>query len=198
MTDLIKCKDGYSFIDKGIIREFYRMKGLIIVNWDYTSWDLNNLIYPQRDGDLMEKMLTDGGYQTLVVKNEEDIREKVMEYIDKQTEHVERFHFHYSGHGKHNVTIRIDLDNYVRKLNSEGNFVTSYNLREDSDLYGDCIIGTSGLLYPVIMLKRDLLNIPADTWTVTLDMCRNDEVSLGMRGVPSRPAHSTIQRVQMR
>ena len=174
------------------------MKGLIIVNWNYASKDLNNLIYPERDGDLMERMLTDGGYQTLVVRNEEDIREKVMEYIEKQTDRMERFHFHYSGHGKHNVTIRIDPDNYVRRLNSEGEFVTSYSLREDSDLYGDCIIGTSGTLYPVIMLKRDLLNIPANTWTVTLDMCRNDDVNFGTRGVPFRPAPNTIQRVRMR
>ena len=73
------------------------MKGLIIVNWNYTSQEFNNLIYPEKDGELMEGMLRDGGYETLVVQNEENIREMARDYTDKLTEHVQRFHFHYSG-----------------------------------------------------------------------------------------------------
>ena len=45
----------------------------------------------------MERMLRDGGYETLVLTNEENIRDKVREYINRQTEPIERFHFHYSG-----------------------------------------------------------------------------------------------------
>lgn len=96
------------------------------------------------------------------------------------------------------MTVRIDPNNYVRKLNDDGQFETNYNLSEDSNYYGDCIIGTSGALYPVPMLKRDLLKIPADTWTVTLDMCRNDDVYEGTRGGPSRPANTNIKNVHMR
>ena len=73
------------------------MKGLVIVNWSYNSQDLNNLLYPEKDGELMVRMLRDGGYDTLVLTNEENIRDKVREYIDRQTEPVERFHLHYSG-----------------------------------------------------------------------------------------------------
>ena len=73
------------------------MKGLVIVNWNYNCQDLNGLLYPQKDGQLMERMLRDGGYETLVLTNEENIRDKVREYINRQTEPIERFHFHYSG-----------------------------------------------------------------------------------------------------
>ena len=191
------------------------MKGLVIVNWNYNCQDLNNLLYPEKDGQLMERMLRDGGYDTLVLTNEENIRDKVREYIDRQTESVERFHLHYSGknhkyfrnifnifpepvgHGKHNVTIRFDPNNYSRKLNDEGEFEMSYSMREDSDYFGDCIIGTTGQLYPVMLLKRDVLELPAETWTITLDMCRNDDINPGMRGITFKQ-HQTIQRVQMR
>ena len=70
-------------------------------------------------------------------------------------------------------------------------------MREDSDQFGDCIIGSSGQLYPVVVLKRDLLELPAGTWTITLDMCRNGDVNSGMRGTTIKPPQ-TIQRVQMR
>ena len=43
------------------------MKGLVIVNWNYNCQDLNNLVYPEKDGQLMERMLRDGGYETLVL-----------------------------------------------------------------------------------------------------------------------------------
>ena len=76
---------------------YFRMSALVIVNWTYTCPDYNNLLYPEKDGELMQKMLGDGGYETIVIQNEENIREKVKEYIDRQTEHVERFHFHFSG-----------------------------------------------------------------------------------------------------
>ena len=76
------------------------MKGLVIVNWNYNCQDLNNLVYPEKDGKLMERMLRDGGYETLVLTNEENIRDKVREYINRQTEPIQRFHFHYSGKTK--------------------------------------------------------------------------------------------------
>ena len=76
------------------------MKGLVIVNWNYNCQDLNNLVYPEKDGKLMERMLRDGGYETLVLTNEDNIRDKVREYINRQTEPFQRFHFHYSGKAK--------------------------------------------------------------------------------------------------
>ena len=95
------------------------------------------------------------------------------------------------------MTIRFDPNNYSRQLNDSGEFETSYTMREDSDHFGDCIIGTSGQLYPVVVLKRDVLELQADTWTITLDMCRNDETNSAMRGLTFKQPQA-IQRVQMR
>ena len=81
----------------------------MIVNWSYNCQDLNNLLYPEKDGELMERMLRDGGYDTLVLTNEENIRDKVREYINRQTEPVERFHLHYSGERKNILKIFLNI-----------------------------------------------------------------------------------------
>jgi hypothetical protein len=50
------------------------MRAVIIVNWKYSGEDYNDLEYPQKDGELMEKLLKEGGYENIVlVQNEEDI-----------------------------------------------------------------------------------------------------------------------------
>ena len=117
--------------------------------------------------------------------------------VRENIKNISKHFYDSAGHGKHNVTIRFDPNNYSRKLNDEGEFEMSYNMREDSDYFGDCIIGTSGQLYPVMVLKRDVLELPAETWTITLDMCRNDDMNPGMRGISFKQSQ-TIQRVQMR
>ena len=74
------------------------MEGLIVVNWKYTSNDYNDLVYPEKDGELMEKLLKEGGYNNIVlIENEEDIKQVVKDFIAKQETPLERFHFHYSG-----------------------------------------------------------------------------------------------------
>ena len=74
------------------------MEGLIIVNWKYSSNDYNDLVYPEKDGELMEKLLNEGGYNNIVlIENEEDIKQVVKDFIEKQKTPLERFHFHYSG-----------------------------------------------------------------------------------------------------
>ena len=73
------------------------MEGLIFVNWKYSSNDYNDLVYPEKDGELMEKLLKEGGTNTVLVENEEDIQKVVKDFIAKQETPLERFHFHFSG-----------------------------------------------------------------------------------------------------
>ena len=40
-------------------------------------------------------------------------------------------------------------------------------------MLGDSLVGTGGTLLAVEKLKRRLLGLPSDRWTLTLDMCRN-------------------------
>jgi hypothetical protein len=75
-----------------------KMEGLVVVNWEYSSNDHNDLVYPEKDGELMEKLLKEGGYiNTVLIENEEDIEKVVKDFIEKQQTPLERFHFHYSG-----------------------------------------------------------------------------------------------------
>ena len=74
------------------------MEALIAVNWKYSSPDHSDLVYPETDGELMEKLLSDGGYENIVlVQNKEDIAEVVKEYARHHKKQLDRFHFHYSG-----------------------------------------------------------------------------------------------------
>ena len=74
------------------------MEALIIVNWKYSSKDHDDLGTPEKDGQLMEKLLNEGGYNTTkLVQNEEDIQKVVKDFLKKQEKQLERFHFHYSG-----------------------------------------------------------------------------------------------------
>ena len=74
------------------------MEALISVNWKYSSTDHNDLVYPEKDGEVMEKLLKDGGYEkTVVVENQEDIRKVVQDFVRTHDRPQERFHFHYSG-----------------------------------------------------------------------------------------------------
>ena len=69
-----------------------------MVNWKYSSEEHEDLVYPEKDGELMKKLLMEGGYtDSVVVENEEDIENVVNKYIEKKQSPLERFHFHYSG-----------------------------------------------------------------------------------------------------
>ena len=59
------------------------------------------------------------------------------------------------------------------------------------------MIGSSGKLYPVVELKRDLLKLNCASWTVTLDMCRNERVSRGGNGNENRRVDS-VRKVELR
>ena len=69
-----------------------------MVNWKYSSDEHEDLVYPEKDGELMRKLLVEGGYtDTVVEENEEDIENVVNKYIENKQSPLERFHFHYSG-----------------------------------------------------------------------------------------------------
>ena len=93
--------------------------------------------------------------------------------------------------------MQLDKHNYTRELTNEG-FETLTATRPDSVSTGDCLIGTSGNLYPVVELKHDLLQLGCATCmcTVTLDMCRN-EVTRGSKNEGIRMADS-IRKVVLR
>lgn len=76
------------------------MEALVIVNWDYSTPEYNDLDNPKRDGELLTNLLKDGGYQQVaLLQNEVDIENVIKELIETQDENtpLERFHFHYSG-----------------------------------------------------------------------------------------------------
>ena len=80
------------------------MEGLIIANSKYTCDEHDDLEYPEKDGELMKNLLTDGGYtNTVVEENEEDIASIVKSYVKNQQKTLERFHFHYSGFDNNNI-----------------------------------------------------------------------------------------------
>ena len=75
------------------------MLALVIVNWDYMDSKFEELLYPEQDGEAMEKTLETAGYKHVkIVQNVGDIESCVRRY---KTEHqlleMERLHFHYSG-----------------------------------------------------------------------------------------------------
>ena len=76
------------------------MEALIIVNWRYPSTEYNDLKNPEKDGKLMEKLLREGGYQSIMLlQNEEDIEKVVKDFIEneKQGNSLDRLQFNYSG-----------------------------------------------------------------------------------------------------
>ena len=75
------------------------MHALVIVNWDYVGSHYEELLYPEQDGEVMEKTLVTAGYKDVkVVQNVSDIESCLRRYkVDNQLQEVERIHFHYSG-----------------------------------------------------------------------------------------------------
>ena len=173
---------------------------MVIVNYEYSTAEYNDLDNPKKDGELVTKLLEDGGYQHItLLENEEDIENVIKELIETQeeTKHLERFHFHYSGHGTRNTTVHVDKNKFIRKLTEDG-YETVNAAKEDSVGMGDCIVGSGGKLYLVEQLKIDLLKLSCDTWTVTLDMCRNEgKTQVRSKQETIEPVES-IRKVELR
>ena len=73
------------------------MGAVIIANWKYCACACD-LVDPHKVGEMMQKLLEEGGYQKIEqFHNEEDIESIVKTIIEKQAAPLERFHFHYSG-----------------------------------------------------------------------------------------------------
>ena len=75
------------------------MCALVIVNWDYTGREFEELLYPEQDGEIMEKTLETAGYKHVkLVQNVKDIESFIKSYKEEnQLLEMERFHFHFSG-----------------------------------------------------------------------------------------------------
>ena len=69
------------------------------------------------------------------------------------------------------MKFKIDTTNYRRYLDTEAEmFVTKY--QTDNEM-GDCMLGVEGARCSVGIVKRKLLDIRSERWTLTLDMCRS-------------------------
>ena len=76
------------------------MEAVIIVNWKYSAaspgyLDLSNA---EKDGEIMGKILKEGGYESItLIENAADVETEVKAIIDNQETPIERFHLHFSG-----------------------------------------------------------------------------------------------------
>ena len=62
------------------------------------------------------------------------------------------------------------MDSYTKEY--EGDiFNVNYKTHNDAPS-GDCMVGTRGELCPVELVKRRLLDMTCERWTMTVDMCR--------------------------
>ena len=78
----------------------------------------------------------------------------------------------------YNANIELNKWNYRRHFEGDTAF-TNYQVKDDTAT-GDCMVGTTGKLCPVELIKRKVLYLLSERWTMTLDMCRG----LSMRGKP--------------
>ena len=78
------------------------------------------------------------------------------------------------------------MGNYARCFEADTAH-TTYQAKDDI-LSGDCLVGTKGKLLPVEVIKRKVLELTSERWTLTLDMCRG----LSMRGGPKEIVHMEI------
>ena len=80
------------------------------------------------------------------------------------------------GHGVYNNNFEINMYNYSKQFEDDTALI-NYNAQHNAPS-GDCMVGISGTLCPVEVVKRKLLNLTSERWTLTIDMCRG----LAMRG----------------
>ena len=100
-----------------------------------------------------------------------DIKTEV-ERFAKQNPNQGVIHFHYSGHGEHNATIEVNQEkvSLMAKIKGKGK---SDKMQTTDTPVGDCLVGTSGKLFPVSDLKHILLKSNPEKVIISLDMCRN-------------------------
>ena len=102
------------------------------------------------------------------------------------SQHGHQIIYYVLGHGVNNANIKLNMWTYEKCL--EGDTAhTIHQAREDSPS-GDCLVGTTGTLFPVEAVKRRILELISEKWTMTLDMCRG----LAMRGGPKQQLHVQI------
>ena len=70
------------------------------------------------------------------------------------------------------------MNKYNYSKNYEGNIAHTNYLPKNDAPSGDCMVGTTGFLFPAEAVKRKVLELTCDHWILTLDMCRG----LSMRG----------------
>ena len=80
------------------------------------------------------------------------------------------------GHGLHNSNIEAQIGTNRRYFESN-TFYTSYEANDEL-ISGDSLVGITGKLFSVELIKRKILEISSERWTLTLDMCRG----IAMRG----------------
>jgi hypothetical protein len=97
-------------------RDIKPMLALIIVNWDYTGSQFDELLYPEQDGEVLEKTLETAGYTSVkVVQNISDIESCVRRFkTEHQLHEMERFHFHYSGNIAQSLFNYLNRNMFVR------------------------------------------------------------------------------------
>ena len=97
-------------------RDIKPMLALIIVNWDYVGSQFDELLYPEQDGEVLEKTLETAGYASVkVVQNISDIESCVRRFkTEHQLQEMERFHFHYSGHIAQSLFNYLNRNMFVR------------------------------------------------------------------------------------
>eukprot|EP00092_Neocalanus_flemingeri_P015201 GFUD01016420.1.p1 GENE.GFUD01016420.1~~GFUD01016420.1.p1 ORF type:complete len:354 (-),score=72.01 GFUD01016420.1:6-1067(-) len=145
---------------------------LIILNKDYScARGYSNLPGVTKDGVVMKEMLSH--YEVKIVENatKKDIEQALKQILDNQR-NIETLHFHFSGHGVDNCTLEMNVT-----LDAAG--CKKYEAVSPT---GDCMVGVSGELYPVLELKHELLACNPARLIVTLDCCRN---SAGRGGGPT-------------
>merc|ERR1712179_608257 len=144
--------------------------GLIIVNSEYE--DLHKLDNPENDGEMMQDMLEKAKYMVKIVRNSDNILQDIKEFIQESKDSsFEIFHLHYSGHGVHNAIIPVDVGKFRTEFDDELTEITTYEAARDAPS-GDCLVGIRGKLCPVDIIKRKVLDMTCERWTMTLDMCR--------------------------
>eukprot|EP00092_Neocalanus_flemingeri_P007658 GFUD01008269.1.p1 GENE.GFUD01008269.1~~GFUD01008269.1.p1 ORF type:complete len:818 (+),score=184.90 GFUD01008269.1:27-2480(+) len=163
---------------------------LIIVNWEYDGF--SNLEFPESDGEMMNEMLVNSEFDPVkVVRNSDDILTEIDIFVEEMNDKaLEMFHFHYSGHGVFNAKHEAHMGNYTRYFEGDAAH-TTYQAKDDI-ISGDCLVGTKGKLFPVEVIKRKVLELTSDRWTLTIDMCRG----LSMRGGPREKVHIEIPTLE--
>ena len=90
------------------------------------------------------------------------------------------------GHGVHIANMELNMANYSKHYEGTTSH-TNYQAQSDAPR-GDCLVSVTGKYCPTEGLKRKVLEVLSDRWTLTLDMCRG----LSTRGPMKERIHFEI------